>query len=141
MPINLRNTSPLLLLAWIMALFATLASIYFIEIVGNTAAPLCWFERMLIFSVLLTLSVGIVRNDRNVRYYALPAVILGSLSASYQQLVHWGIFSSGSGTCSTSFVCSTKFFEVFGFVTQATLCLVAYIVVGVCLFRLRERSA
>ena len=133
-----RSANPKLVIAWLMSLFATLASIYFIEIVGNDAAALCWFERMLIFSVLLVLTVGIVRRDINVKYYAAPMVVLGLISASYQQLVHWGIIGSSSTICSESFICTTKFFDLFGFISQATLCLVAFIVVGVCLLRLKE---
>lgn len=134
----IKSTNPLLLVAWVMALFATMASVYFIEIVGNPAATLCWFERMLVFSLLLVLSVGIIKKDLNVRFYSLPMIVLGAISATYQQLLHWGLFESGSGVCLTSFACSTKFFELFGFITQATLCLTAFVVVGVCLMKLKK---
>lgn len=138
MATKIKATPPLLIIAWLISLFATLASIYFIEIVGNPAAPLCWFERMLIFSVLLVLSVGIIRKDINVRYYVAPLVAFGLISATYQQLVHWGLVSTVNGTCNTSFACSTKFFELFGYITQATLCLVGFVVVTYCMWRLKE---
>lgn len=133
-----KKTNPWLLIAWIMSLFATLASIYFIEIQGNPAASLCWFERMLIFGVFLILTVGILRQDINAKYYAIPFVVLGIPSALYQQLVHWNIIQIDSTSCSISSVCSTKFFELLGFITQATLCLTAFIVVGICLYKLRR---
>ncbi len=134
-----RSAPPLLIIAWLLSLFATLASIYFIEIVGNPSASLCWFERMLMFSVLLVLTVGILRRDLNVRYFVAPLLLFGIPSAAYQQLVHLGFVSAGTGTCSTSIVCSTKFFELFGFVTQATLCLVAFSVVAFCMWRLKGK--
>lgn len=133
-----KKTNPWLLIAWIMSLFATLASIYFIEIQGNPAASLCWFERMLIFGVFLILTVGILKQDTNAKYYAIPFVVLGIPSALYQQLVHWNIIQIDSTSCSISSVCSTKFFELLGFITQATLCLTAFIVVGICLYKLRR---
>lgn len=75
-------------IAWFAAFGATLASICFIEILGNPAAPLCWFERMLMFGLLLTLTVGILKKDKNIKYYALPFIIFGIPSAAFQQLVH-----------------------------------------------------
>ncbi|CAG1020677.1 Disulfide bond formation protein C [Patescibacteria group bacterium] len=135
---KIKKTNPLLLVAWGMSLFATLASIYFIEIQGNPAAALCWFERMLIFGVFLILTVGIFREDANVKFYAAPFVGFGIPSALYQQLVHWNVIQVDSISCSLSTVCTTKFFELFGFVTQATLCLLAFVVVAVCLYRLKK---
>lgn len=125
--------------AWVMALFASSASIYFIEIVGNSAATLCWFERMLMFGLLLMLTVAILRHDLNVRYFAIPFLLLGIPSALYQQLVHWNIVSVAPAACSATgtIACTTKFFELFGFVTQATLCLTAFLVIAALLYRLK----
>jgi disulfide bond formation protein DsbB len=135
---KITMTSPWLLFAWVMALFASLASIYFIEIQGNPAATLCWFERMLIFGILLLLTVGIIRQDINVKFYAIPFLLFGIPSALYQQLVHWNIINIESTSCSLSSVCTTKFFELFGFITQATLCLVAFLVVACCLYMMKS---
>lgn len=124
--------------AWVTALSATLASVYFIEIVGNPAATLCWFERMLMFGLLLILTVGIVRHDTNLRFYALPFLLLGIPSALFQQLVHLNVIKVVAQSCSVSVVCTTKYFELFGFVTQATLCLGAFLVVAFCLWKTKE---
>lgn len=135
---NMKSTRSSLIIAWVMSLFATLASIYFIEIVGNPAGVLCWVERMLIFSIFLVLTVGILRNDTNVKYYAAPMLFLGGISALFQQLVHWEIIGTTSTICNESFVCTTKFFDLFGVITQATLCLTAFVVVAICLSRSRK---
>ena len=120
--------------AWGTALAASLASIYFIEMSGRTAATLCWVERMLILGIFLVLSIGILYKDKLVHRYTVPFIVLGLPVALYQQLVHWDIIKLAPQTCSTSFVCSTKFFDIFGFISQATLCLTAYIVIAVCMY-------
>lgn len=127
-----------LYIAWVVALGATLASIYFIEISGNPAAALCWFERMLMFGLLLILTVGILRKDKNVKYYCLPFIIFGIPSATYQQLVHWGVINVANRSCTVSVICTTKFFELFGFITQATLCLTAFIIIALCLWKIKK---
>lgn len=138
-----KTTKPLNIyayLAWTMALFATCASIFFIEIKGNPAAPLCWVERMLMLSLLLVLTVGIIKRDIHVKFYALPFLVLGIPSTSFQQLVHWNIIKLPLVPCSSGFVCTTKFFELFGFITQATLCLTAFLVIALCLFKLSYKK-
>jgi disulfide bond formation protein DsbB len=117
---------------------ATLASILFIEILGNPAAPLCWFERMLMFGLLLILTIGLVRKDISARFYAIPFIILGTSAAFYQQLVHWGIINLYNQGCSINLVCTTKFFNLFGVISQSTLCLTAFILIAFCLYKTKK---
>lgn len=127
-------------IAWTMALFATAASIFFIEIKGNPAAPLCWVERMLMLGLLLILTVGILKRDLSMKYYTIPFLLLGIPSALFQQLVHWKLINLPLVPCSAGFVCTTKFFELFGFITQATLCLNAFLVIAFCLIKINPRK-
>lgn len=129
------KTSLYLYFAWITALLASAASITFIEILNNPVAPLCWIERMLILGLLLLITVGIIRQDTTVKYYALPFLLLGIPSALYQQLVHWNVIAVTQESCSTGFVCTTKYFELFGFITQSTLCLAAFLLVALFLYK------
>ncbi len=126
--------------AWAIALGASLASVYFIEISGNPAASLCWFERMLLFGLLLLLTVGILLKDEKVQYYAIPFIVLGGFSALYQQLAHWNIVTFAQQPCGANIVCTTKFFELFGFITQATLCLSAFIGIAACLWHCNRKK-
>lgn len=123
--------------AWITSLLATAASIFFIEILGNPVATLCWVERMLILSLFLLLTVAIIDNDVRVKRYSLPFLILGIPAATFQQLVHWDIIKIAQESCTVGYVCTTKYFELFGFVTQATLCLTAFLLIAVLLRKLK----
>jgi disulfide bond formation protein DsbB len=116
-----------------MALFAGAASVYFIEILHNPAGALCWFDRMLVLGLLLILTVGIFYRDHHARRFSVPFLLLGIPSAAYQQLVHWDIIHVAPASCTVSVVCTTKFFNLFGFITQATLCLTALVVIAICL--------
>jgi disulfide bond formation protein DsbB len=115
-----------------------MASVYFIEILGKPAATLCWVNRMLMFGLFLILSVGIVRRDREVWRYTIPFWAIGLPLAFYQQLVHWDIIHVVPKVCSLTYVCTTKFFNLFGFISQATLCLTAFTVVAVCMLQARR---
>ncbi len=135
---NLKPISIYAYAAWTTSLAASIASLYFIEIKGNPAAPLCWIERMLMLGLLLILTVGILKRDLNMKWYAVPFLLLGIPSAMFQQLVHWNIINLPIQPCSTGFICTTKFFNLFGFITQATLCLTAFLIITYCLTKLKK---
>ena len=136
----LKSVNTSLYIAWTTALAASFASIYFIEILGKPAASLCWFERMLMFGLLLVLTVGIYYKDQKVKYYCLPFLFFGIPSAAYQQLIHWNIIKMAEVPCSLGSICTVKYFELFGFITQATLCLSAFIVIAVCLWFVKIKN-
>lgn len=130
--------------AWWTSLLASAASFYFIEILEKPAAALCWLERMLIFGLFLVFSVGLWTRDRFVWRYAVPFIVFGLPASVYQQLVHWDVIHAGGTSCAAGggVVCTTKYFELLGFITQATLCAAAYLVVAACVWRLaRDESA
>jgi len=127
--------------AWATSLAASAASVYFIEILGKPAATLCWVNRMLMFGLFLILTVGILQRDRGAWRFTVPFWAIGLPVAIYQQLVHWDIIHVVPKVCSASYVCTTKFFNLFGFITQATLCLTAFTVIAICMLLTRSHDA
>ncbi len=125
-------------IAWATALMASAASVYFIEILHHPAASLCWLNRMLMFGVFLILCVGAVTRDHGVWRYITPFVSIGLPVAFFQQLVHWNVIHIAPKVCSVSVVCTTKFFNLFGFISQATLCLAAFTILAICVWRLSK---
>lgn len=142
---DLERNPTALWVAWSTSLLASAASLYFIEILGKPAASLCWLERMLIFGLLLLFSVALWTRDPFVWRYAVPFIVFGLPASAYQQLVHWNVIHAGGTSCAVSggVVCTTKYFELLGFITQATLCMTAYVVIAVAVWRLArdERAA
>lgn len=138
-----ESTPTPLYVAWTTSLLASAASFYFIEILKKPSAPLCWFERMLMFGSFLVLSVGLWDRDRQVWRYVAPFVVFGTPAALYQQLVHWDVIHVNATSCSVSgpIACTTKYFNLFGFMTQATLCLTAFVIIGVSMWRLARQTA
>lgn len=128
-------------IAWVTALLASAASVYFIEILHHPAATLCWVDRMLMFGLLLVLTTAILVRDTRAWRYTVPFLAIGLPASFYQQLVHWGIIHVAAKGCTVSVVCTTKFFNLFGFITQATLCFAAFAVVAVCMWHMRRTQA
>ncbi|MFB9992232.1 disulfide bond formation protein B [Deinococcus oregonensis] len=83
-----------LYLAWVVALIATLGSLWFSESRGFIPCVLCWFQRISMYPLALLLGIAALRGDLNIRAYALPLAAVGWVVALIHNLEDWGIIQS-----------------------------------------------
>ena len=76
-------------LAWIVALGATLGSLYFSEVANFAPCRLCWFQRIAMYPLAVVLLVGAIRKDLNVRWYAAPLAAIGVAISGWHSLIEW----------------------------------------------------
>ncbi len=79
-----------LYLAWLVALVATLGSLYFSEVRGFRPCILCWYQRICMYPLSVLLGIAAFRNDFGVRRYVLPLAVIGVSIALFQNLETWG---------------------------------------------------
>jgi disulfide bond formation protein DsbB len=121
--------------AWVQALIATLGSLFFSEVMGFVPCTLCWYQRILMYPLVVVLTVGILLRDSKLRYYTLPLSILGLGIAVYHNLLHYGLIPEETfGTCSAGVSCTVRWFEWFGFISIPQLSLMAFLVITICMF-------
>jgi disulfide bond formation protein DsbB len=116
----------LLYLAWFQALVATTGSLFFSEVMGWTPCVLCWYQRVLMYPLVIVLGVGILLKDKRVSLYALPLSILGFFIAAYHNLLYYGVIQE---VCKQGVSCTIRFFAWFGFITIPLLSLTAFAVI------------
>ena len=80
-----------LYLAWVVALVATLGSLYFSEVRHFNPCILCWYQRICMYPQAIILGIAAFRNDFGVRRYTLPLSAIGFLTALFQNLETWGL--------------------------------------------------
>ena len=83
-----------LYLAWLVALIATLGSLYFSEIRGYIPCVLCWFQRICMYPLVLVLGLAAFRGDLGGRSYARPLAVIGWCIALVQNLENWGLIKT-----------------------------------------------
>ena len=76
-------------LAWLVALGATLGSLYFSEVADFTPCRFCWFQRIAMYPLAVVLLVGAIRKDLNVRWYAAPLAAIGVAISGWHSLIEW----------------------------------------------------
>jgi disulfide bond formation protein DsbB len=119
------------LFAWIVATVTTLGSLYYSEHAGFVPCELCWYQRILMYPLVLVLGVALLRRDRAVWITALTFVVLGAPLSLYHWLVERVPVFEESSSCSTTAPCSTPWFEKLGFVTLAWMAMSSFLLIGV----------
>lgn len=123
MPKKLENS--LLFIATV-SLIATLGSLYFSEVRGFEPCELCWYQRILMYPIILLSAIALFqKNARIALTTAVFAVIGGSLS-----LYHYGIqkisFLGDSAPACGNVPCTGQYVNYFGFITIPFLALLAF---------------
>ncbi len=123
----------LLYLAWVQSLVAMFGSLYFSEILKYPPCILCWYQRIVMYPLVILIPVGILRKDKNLPYYVLPLSLIGTLIAVYHNLLYWNILPESIAPCVAGVSCTTKFVEFFGFVTIPFLSLCGFLIIDICM--------
>ena len=121
----------LLYVAWAQALGATIGSLFFSEVLRLTPCVLCWYQRILMYPLVVILAVAILLRDDRVRFYVLPLSLAGVAVASYHNLVYYGVLSEGLTQCAIGVSCTERQLELFGFLTIPLMSLAAFAVISV----------
>ena len=123
----------LLYLAWIVALVATVGSLFFSEVMELPPCVLCWYQRIAMYPLVAVLGVGIVLRDDKVGYYGLPLSIAGLAVSIYHNLLYYGLIPESITPCTEGISCTSRQIEWLGFITIPLMALTAFTIVTLCL--------
>ena len=111
---------------WVLALAATLASLFLSEVLGMTPCPLCWYQRVFMYALVPVLLVGLWPLDRRVALYALPLAVLGCLAALYHLLIYEGLVPQAMQPCGADTSCAEPDLVLGGIIAVPTLSLLTF---------------
>lgn len=117
-----------LLLMWIVAIVATCGSLYFSEIKGFQPCKWCWYQRILMYPMVIIMGIATFKKDFNILTYIKPIALLGFLLGMIHYLEQKvGLITLINGKGCTSLVpCSGEYLDYFGFITIPFMSLTAF---------------
>jgi disulfide bond formation protein DsbB len=124
----------LLFAAWVLVTTATLASLFFSEVMDVPVCVLCWYQRIAMYPLVLILAIGLFPFDRGVMRYGIALAGAGWLFALYHVLLVAGIIPEDMQPCVQGIPCSETHVALFGFLNIPTLSLLTFTLLGVLLF-------
>lgn len=122
-----------LLFAWIVAIVATVGSLYFSEVMGFIPCTLCWFQRILMYPLVVILGVAFYQNNRNIVPYVLPFALVGTVLAGYHYALQKVPSMTRWDNCTVGVPCSGQYINWLGFITIPFLSLVAFAMITIAM--------
>ncbi len=92
------------------AVVATVGSLYFSLGMGLVPCDLCWYQRILMYPLVVVLAVGIWTGDR-LDYYVLPFSVSGVVVAAYHNYLQ--MTPASGGVCTGDVPCEVPQYRFF----------------------------
>lgn len=112
------------LLIWLVPTTAMALSLYFSEFLGWRPCPLCWYQRIFIYSLSLIGLVYYFYSNKIIRYIGFFAAGICPIISIYHVLLERYPEIEGP-TCDPNNPCSSPWFQSMGFLTLAGMALTA----------------
>ena len=127
-------------LAWIIALVATVGSLFFSEVMELPPCILCWYQRIAMYPLVFIIGTGIVLRDVRLKIYALPICLIGLMISVYHNLLYYGLIPESITPCTEGISCTSRQIEWLGFITIPLMALTAFIGIAICLIIYRTKE-
>ena len=118
-------------LATLVAVGATLGSLYFSEIRNFLPCEFCWYQRIAMYPLALILLIATIRRDRKIIPYAFTLSTIGAIISAYHYQLQ--LFPGQGSSCGLDASCAYKWVEVFGFVTIPLLAFGSFLLISMLL--------
>ncbi len=135
---NLNDFLPYL--AWVVALTATVGSLFFSEVMQLPPCVLCWYQRIAMYPLVVIIGIGIIRRDNQLKNYALPICLVGLAISIYHNLLYYGILPESIAPCTEGISCTSRQIEWLGFITIPLMALTAFVGVSLCLLFYKQKE-
>ncbi len=119
--------------AWLVALLATLGSLFFSDVMLLPPCKLCWYQRIAMYPLVLILGQALFRFDKEAIRLALPLVGMGLFVAIYHNLLYYHVIPESLAPCTQGISCTTVQLEWLGFLTIPLMSLIAFCALSVLL--------
>ena len=135
-----KKSENTLLFIWGVSLLAMLGSLYFSEIHHYEHCKLCWFQRILMYPIVLITTVAYIQKNAKVALTTAVFACIGGCISLY----HYGIqkldFLTNTSPSCGRVPCTGMYINWFGFITIPFLALTAFILIAGASFYLMKVS-
>jgi len=130
----------LLFVSWAASVIAMFGSLYFSEIRQYEPCTLCWYQRILMYPLVVILGMAVIRKDYKISLYTMVISAIGGCISLYHYLIQKvAILGEHAASCGRV-PCTGQYINWLGFITIPLLALIAFIIIFVCSYSLWKRS-
>ncbi|MCF7867011.1 disulfide bond formation protein B [Candidatus Woesearchaeota archaeon] len=116
-----------LLFTFIISLLATLGSLFYSKIAGYNPCELCWYQRILMYPIVLLSGIALLKKDYSVKKYIIPMSVIGGLFALYHYYIQtMSVITSCTADAAS---CISKYTFHYGYITIPMMALTAFVMI------------
>jgi len=136
-----QNGWTMLFAVWIVVTVATLASLFFSEVMDVPVCSLCWYQRIAMYPLVLILALGLFPYEPKVVRFAGALAAVGWLIALFHVLVVAGLIPERAQPCVQGITCYETHISLFGFLNIPLLSLLTFSVIVAMLFLTHRKES
>ncbi|MBN3555479.1 disulfide bond formation protein B [Fictibacillus nanhaiensis] len=129
-----------LLIAWVASIVSTVGSLFFSEVMNFVPCNFCWYQRILMYPLVIVLGVAFYQQDHKVTRYVLPLSILGIIVSGYHYALQKIPALKAFEVCTSGVPCSGQYINWLGFITIPLLAFVGFTIITISLLGMRKQS-
>ncbi|MBW7473170.1 disulfide bond formation protein B [Paenibacillus oenotherae] len=130
-----------LYMAWIVAVVATLGSLYFSEVLEYIPCELCWYQRILMYPLSIILGIAVFKGDTSIKKYVLPLSIFGGCISIFHYMEQKVPGFSAIRPCKYGVPCNVDYINWLGFITIPFLALIAFTLITIMMILTKSSSS
>ena len=135
---HMKNNKLFMQLIFLVSLIATLGSLYFSEVRLYVPCEMCWYQRIIMYPIVIISLIGLIKNDVNSRYYVRVFSGIGILASTYHYILQKVSFVADSLPACTGVDCTVQYINWLGFITIPFLALIAFILIFTMSFFIKK---
>lgn len=123
-----------LFIAWAASVLAMFGSLYFSEIRMYEPCTLCWYQRILMYPLVVILGIAVIKKDYAISFYSLVMSGIGGCISLYHYSIQKIPFFADRAISCGRIPCTGQYINWLGFISIPFLALIAFIVIFICSF-------
>ena len=116
-------------LAFSVAAVSAAGSLWFSEVAGFVPCEFCWYQRILMYPLVVVLGVAMWRGDDLLRWRALPFSLTGVAVSAYHVQLQW--FPDQGSSCDAVTPCTQQWVDRFGFMSIPVMSFCGFVAITV----------
>ena len=126
-----KKIENIMLFMWSVAFVATLGSLYFSEIRQYEPCELCWYQRILMYPLVIILGIAIAQKNAKIAVTTLIFSTIGLCFSIYHYSLQKLAFLQDVAPACGRVSCTGDYINVFGFITIPFLALIAFLLIAI----------
>jgi len=118
-----------ILISFIAALFATIGSLIYSDVLGYEPCKLCWLQRIFMYPQVILMGVALFRKDVSVKIYGIILSVIGGAIALFHYTGQIELTPLPCSAVGYSVSCAQKFVMEFGYITIPLMAFSAFLLI------------